>query len=91
MLNGQNIYGNAVDFQTTCQVLINKIAELLSMTLPSALKWIVRRVDWAENYALPFIAIQEFFEGIYTVQFPRRKASKYGDHAVYFPGTPQRS
>lgn len=86
VLNGQNIYGNVVDFQMTCEVLINKIAEL-SMTLPSALKWIVRRVDWAENYALPFIAIQEFFEGIYTVQFPRRKASKYGDHAVYFPGS----
>jgi hypothetical protein len=49
--------------------------------------WIVRRVDWAENYALPFTAIQEFFEGIYTIQFPRRKGIKYGDHAVYFPGS----
>jgi II/X family phage/plasmid replication protein len=84
---GQNIYGNVVDFQATCQALIDKIGELLTVTLPKAKQWVVRRVDWAENYALPFVAIQEFFEGIYTVQFPRRKASKYGDHAVYFPGS----
>jgi II/X family phage/plasmid replication protein len=84
---GQNIYGNVVNFQATCQALIDLIGKLLDVTLPKAKQWVVRRVDWAENYALPFVAIQEFFEGIYTVQFPRRKASKYGDHAVYFPGS----
>ena len=87
VMNGQNIYGNVVDFQATCQMLIEKISGLLGVTLPKAKMWIVRRVDWAENYALPFVAIQEFFEGIYTIQFPRRKAHKYGDHAVYFPGS----
>lgn len=81
------MYGNIVDFQGTCQMLIEKISGLLNVTLPKAKQWLVRRVDWAENYALPFAAIQEFFEGIYTIQFPRRKASKYGDHAVYFPGS----
>ncbi|MBI5658035.1 MAG: replication protein [Nitrosomonadales bacterium] len=87
VFNGHNIYGNPVDFRATCQALIDRIAEILAVPLPKAARWTVRRVDWAENYALPFAAIQEFFEGIYTIQFPRRKASKYGDHAVYFPGS----
>lgn len=87
VLNGQNIYGAPVDFQATCQKLVERIAEILSVQLPEARGWIVRRVDWAEVYALSFVAIQEYFEGIHTVQFPRRKASKYGDHAVYFPGS----
>lgn len=86
VFNGQNIYGNVVNFQATCQELIDKIAGLVGVKLPKASRWLVHRVDWAENYALPYVAIQEFFEGIYTIQFPRRKASKYGDHAVYFPG-----
>lgn len=87
VLNGQNIYGAPVDFQATCQKLIERIANILNVRLPVARAWIVRRVDWAEVYALPFVAIQEYFEGIQTVQFPRRKASKYGDHAIYFPGS----
>lgn len=87
VFNGQNIYGNVVNFHGTCQALIDKIAGLLEVTFPKAKRWVVRRVDWAENYSLPFVAIQEFFEGIYTIQFPRRKAHKYGDHAVYFPGS----
>ena len=87
ILNGHNIYGNPVDFQATCQALVDKIAGLLGVTLPKAARWIVRRVDWAENYALPFVAIQEFFEGINTINFPRRKAHKYGDQAVFFPGS----
>lgn len=87
VFNGHNIYGNPVDFQATCQALIDRMAEILEVPLPKAERWIVRRVDWAESYALPFAAIQEYFEGIYTIQFPRRKASKYGDHAVYFPGS----
>lgn len=87
VMNGQNIYGNPVDFQDTCQRLLDRIGDMLDVSFPPAARWCVRRVDWAEIYALPFTAIQEFFEGIYTIQFPRRKASKYGDHAVYFPGS----
>lgn len=87
VMNGQNIYGNPVGFQDTCQRLLDRIGKMLDVSFPPADRWWVRRVDWAEIYALPFAAIQEFFEGIYTIQFPRRKASKYGDHAVYFPGS----
>ena len=87
VMNGQNIYGNPVGFQDTCQKLLDRIGDMLDVSFPSAARWWVRRVDWAEIYTLPFAAIQEFFEGIYTIQFPRRKASKYGDHAVYFPGS----
>lgn len=86
VLNGQNIYGSPVDFQKTCAELIERIGLILEVEFPPAERWEVRRVDWAEVYALPFAAIQEYFEGIHTVQFPRRKAMKYGDHAVYFPG-----
>lgn len=86
-MNGHNVYGAPVNFQATCTDLIELLEELLSVELPPANLWMVRRVDWAEMYRLSYTAIQEFFQGIFTVQFPRRQGQKYGDHAVYFPGT----
>lgn len=86
VFNGQNIYGNPTDFQATCRELVEHIAAMLDVPLPEAAKWVVRRVDWAESYSLPFPAIQEFFEGVHIVQFPRRKGNKYGDHGVHFAG-----
>lgn len=84
---GQNIYGAIEDFQQACQDLIVLLRGLLDVKLPDAATWKVYRIDWAENYRLPFEAIQEYFEGIYTIQFPRRKVVKYGDEAIHIPGT----
>lgn len=86
-LNGQNVYGAPVDFQATCQALVELVEDLLDIELMPARYWTVRRIDWAEVYALPMAAIFEYFRGIYTAQFPRRRAQKYGDHAIYFPGS----
>jgi II/X family phage/plasmid replication protein len=86
-LNGQNVYGAPTYFLATCQALVELIEDILGVELMPARHWIVRRVDCAENYALPMAAIIEYFRGIYTAQFPRRKAQKYGDHAIYFPGS----
>lgn len=87
VFQGHNIYGGPTGFQGVCLDLVEFLETLLDLELPAARNWLLRRVDWAENYRLPFIAIQEFFEGLQTVQFPRRKAAKFGAHSIHFPGT----
>jgi len=83
---GQNVYGGPTDFVATCVRLIQILELLLGVRLPDARVWHVRRADWAETFALPYIAIQEYFEAIQSTYFPRRKMQKYGDHAIYVPG-----
>lgn len=87
VFNGQNVYGGPPEFRKACTDLVVLLEQLLGLDLPPASAWVVRRVDVAESYRLPFIAVQEFFSYIQTIQFPRRRAMKYGDHAVYFPGS----
>lgn len=84
---GQNIYGGPENLQEASQALIRLLEDALQVKLPKAALWRVYRVDWAENYRLPFEQIQAFFSGIYTVSFPRRRVQKYSDTAVYIPGT----
>ncbi|MBI5330719.1 MAG: replication protein [Betaproteobacteria bacterium] len=91
---GHNIYGGPTDFRATCMDVAELVRTLLHIdesewTWPFTLYWTVQRVDWAEVYRLPFAAIQEFFEGIYTIQFPRRnkQCSKHGSHSIHIPGT----
>ena len=85
--NGQNVFGGPCVFTDACARLVDLLEELLSVELPPASGWLVRRVDVAESYRLRFPAIQDFFSYIHTIQFPRRRAMKFGDHAVYFPGS----
>ena len=87
VLMGHNIYGGPINFQATVVDVVEAIETRLAVELPNAGRWFVRRVDWAEVYRLSFIAISEFFEGLQTVQFPRRKASKHGSHSMHFPGS----
>ncbi len=87
MLYGQNIYGGPVDFISTCSQIVQLLEDHLGVRLPATAQWIVRRADWAETFALPFIAIQEYFRRIQATHFPRRKVRKYGDHAIYIPGS----
>lgn len=58
---------------------------------PHTANWTVQRVDWAESFQLPYQAVQEFFEGIYHVAFPRRKMQKYGNESIFVPAPPPRS
>lgn len=83
---GQNIYGGPTDLQLACARLVELLEMLLEVSLPPAADWIVRRIDWAESFSLPFIAIQEFFDLVQSTYFPRRKIQKYGDHGIYVPG-----
>lgn len=84
---GHNIYGGPTDFLRASRDFVCLIEDVLGVDLPLADWWQVRRVDWAEMFRLPFAGIQEFFEGMSTSNFPRRKAQKYGMHSIYFPGT----
>lgn len=89
VMMGHNIYGGPTNFRKTVVEVISLLEFLLEVDLPAAHIWIVQRVDWAEVYRLPFAAVQEFFEGIYTIQFPRRNksVSKHGSHSIHIPGT----
>lgn len=86
---GHNIYGGPVNFQQTVCEFLAELENRLGVLLPDYRSWLVRRVDWAEVFRLPFAAIQEFFESAHTVHFPRRgkAAQKYGSNALYFPGS----
>lgn len=88
---GQNVYGQVEDFPERCRLFVDLLGELFGLdqeSLPSAHRWQVRRVDWAEVFALTPAAIAEFFRGISHCKFPRRstKSAKYGLNAVHFPG-----
>src|SRR6266849_133988 len=84
---GQNVYGGPDSFQTACKALIELLEGLLQVRLPKAALWRVYRVDWAESYRLSFVGIQDFFAGIYSVSFPRRRLQRFADNGVYVPGT----
>lgn len=84
---GQNIYGAINDMQLACERLRELLQVLLGTALPHTGNWTVQRIDWAENFQLPYQAVQEFFEGIYHVAFPRRKVNKYGNESIFVPGT----
>lgn len=85
--HGHNVYGAIEDLPQAAEHLRNLLQQLLGIPLPPTDNWTVQRVDWAENFQLPFQAIQEFFEGIYHVAFPRRKMQKYSNEAIFIPGT----
>jgi II/X family phage/plasmid replication protein len=93
---GQNIYGNPCNFQERIPLFINLLGELLDSDglyessyemFHDGLKWEVRRVDWAEMFALTLAAQKEFFFALKHCKFPRRalKEAKY-DTAVHYPG-----
>lgn len=84
---GQNVYGVIDDLQDAAEHLRAMLQQLLGTTLPHSNNWTVQRVDWAENFQLPYQAVQEFFEGIYHVAFPRRKMQKYSNESIFVPGT----
>lgn len=96
---GQNVFGQVENFPERCRLFIDLLGELFGVdemkfgpaqeSLPSASRWQVRRVDWAEVYRLTPAAIAEFFRGISQCKFPRRsaKSAKYGVNSVHFPGS----
>ena len=86
-MHGQNVYGVIEDMQTACENVRTLLQQLMGVELPHTANWTVQRVDWAESFQLPYQAVQEFFEGIYHVAFPRRKMQKYGNESIFVPGT----
>lgn len=84
---GHNVYGGPTDFQKACDELVKLVSRLLGIQLPSARRWTVQRIDVAQVFDLPKAAVQDFFDGIHLLSFPRRQkgASKYKT-AVHFAG-----
>jgi II/X family phage/plasmid replication protein len=86
-LMGHNVYGGPCDFLSSCRWFIADIALRLACDLPEADSWLVRRADWAEVYGLSYEAIERYVHGLNNAAFPRRKVTRYGDEALFCPGT----
>jgi hypothetical protein len=87
---GQNVYGNPVNFQLLAAMFIDMLGEIMGNDhemFHHAEKWQVRRVDWAEMFALSPAAQSQWFRMLKNVSFPRRavKEAKYST-AVHYPG-----
>lgn len=83
---GHNVYGGPERFQASARWFLDHIARDLSVTLPEASSWFVRRADWAECYRMPYEAIADYIWAMNHVRFPRRKSGRYGEESVTFAG-----
>lgn len=84
---GHNVYGGPCDIQGAAMWFITFLAESLNEELPSASAWLIRRVDWAEVYRLPYKAIEQYVHGLNNAAFPRRDVTRYGDKSLSAPGS----
>lgn len=84
---GHNIYGGPCDVLSAATWFIALLSESLGVGLPSASLWLVRRVDWAEIYKLPYKAIEQYVHGLNNAAFPRRNVTRYGNQSLSAPGS----
>lgn len=87
---GQNVFGGFGDLPAMAPLALKLISELLTGNpdaFPASDKWVVCRVDWAENFHLGKKAVADFFAHVHHAVFPRRnqKMAKYHD-GLYFAG-----
>lgn len=84
---GHNVEGGPVEPVPACRWFVANLAERLNVTLPDGLLWTVCRLDWAEVYRLPSLAISQFFRGLSRCKYPRRKVVCYGEQGISARGT----
>lgn len=84
---GHNVYGGPCDVLSAATWFIVFLSESLGVGLPCASKWLVRRVDWAEIYKLPYKAIEQYVHGLNNAAFPRRNVTRYGAQSLSAPGS----
>jgi II/X family phage/plasmid replication protein len=84
---GHNIWGGPTKFYECCLFLIYKVEQLLGVELPSFLDFFVERVDVARCFELPsFEAVQEWFRGVQSADYARRKVNRYGLETIFASG-----
>lgn len=87
-LLGHNVFGGPQDFQLSCDYLIKLVEKLIQVQLPDYKLWFLQRCDVAEVYELPsFEAVQEWFRGLNTADYPRRSVTRYGLSGIYAQGS----
>lgn len=87
-LLGHNVYGGPEHLHSSCEYLIKLVEELIQIKLPSYDKWCLIRCDVSEIYELPsFDAVQEWFKGLNTADYPRRSVTRYGLSGIYAQGS----
>lgn len=85
---GHNVFGGPFEFRSSVYWLLNLVESLIDTTFPPADLWEVWRVDVAEVYELPsFEAVQEYFKGLNTAEYPRRSVNRYGSSGIYAQGS----
>ena len=84
---GHNVYGGPCDVLSAATWFIAFLSESLGVGLPSAPEWLLRRVDWAEVYKLPYKAIEQYVHGLNNAAFPMRNVTRYGDQSLSAPGS----
>jgi hypothetical protein len=63
------------------------LADQVGCDLPLADSWQVRKLDWAEVYKLPYVAIEQYVHGLNNAAFPRRTVGRVGDESLWCPGS----
>lgn len=85
---GFNIYGGPISFINSAKWMINLVKELINMEMPDINLWKVVRIDVSEVYELPsYEACQEWFRGLNSAVYPRRKVNRYDVSGLYASGT----
>lgn len=85
---GHNIYGGPQDIKKSCEYLIKLVERIIQVELPDYNLWQLVRIDVAEVYELPsFEAVQEWFKGLNTADYPRRSVTRYGLSGIYAQGS----
>jgi II/X family phage/plasmid replication protein len=85
---GHNVFGGPEDFQKCCHYLVKLVEELIQVQLPVYNNWTAIRIDDSEVYELPsFEAVQEWFKGLNSTDFPRRSVTRYGLSGLYASGS----
>lgn len=86
-LLGHNVFGGTADFQVVAYWLLGRVGDLLGVDLLGLGQWVVRRCDVAECFQLDsFSAVQEYFRGLNSAEYPRRPVTRYGASGIYAPG-----
>lgn len=81
---GHNVFGGTDDIQSGVGYLHGLLQDLLGIQFPFCFrKWKLMRIDLAEVYELDcFEACQDWFKGLNTCDYPRRKVQRYGFESV---------
>lgn len=85
LVMGHNVYGGSNDLRQF-QLLINFLQSEMKVKLPDYKEWILRRLDYAEEFVIGYKECYNYIHNIGNGYYARRNCMKYIS-SIYFPGT----